>query len=433
MAHTRAGRIKHTILVRGGVVVVGAVADVIISRSLGPSGRGAYAVLLSVATIALAVGHLSLDHAQTYHWSKVELRRALEANAVATGAVLGSLVAVATWLGVDALGRRALHIENGAYLAIAVAALPAATVTIYLSNTLTLDERITRVNLAQALAAALEGCGVGILAILHHLDLMTAIIIWTGAFYLSAAVVLVSVRVQPKACSLGLARRTVRLGLRYHLGVVFLFLLYRVDILILDTRVSQYQVGLYSLAVALAEATYLGTIAIAQVMLPFQASAALDAAAETTVRTMRINALVALASWVLLAAACPWLIPLVYGGAFRHAYAALVVLGPGIVATGTVRSAGGYLIRLNRPSRLASLTGAAMLLNVALNFALIPELGIIGSSLASSIAYAALAVAYVVWIARAADLPLLDFLPRLADVRALLVAVVPGAATRQTT
>jgi len=168
-------------------------------------------------------------------------------------------------------------------------------------------------------------------------------------------------------------------------------------------------------------------------MLPFQASAALDEAAQTTVRVMRINSLVALASWILLAAACPWLIPLVYGGAFRHAYAALVVLGPGIVATGMVRSAGGYLIRLNRPSSLAALTGAAMVLNVGLNFALIPELGIVGSSLASSVAYGALALSYMVWIARVAGLRLSDFVPRPADVRALLLAVLPGAPTRQAT
>jgi O-antigen/teichoic acid export membrane protein len=199
-------------------------------------------------------------------------------------------------------------------------------------------------------------------------------------------------------------------------GVAFLFLLFRADILILNAMVRSSQVGLYSLAVTVAELTYMSADVIAQVMLPHQTDSSMEASGELTVRLVRANALVAILSSTLIIVTSEFLLLTVFGDKYSGVLAPLVVLMPGIVALAAVRSAYGFLIRLDRPLITSITAGGAMVLNVGLNVLLIPELGIVGSALASSVAYAALASCWVIWVSRATCTPLRAFIPTFADV-----------------
>jgi Na+-driven multidrug efflux pump len=66
--------------------------------------------------------------------------------------------------------------------------------------------------------------------------------------------------------------------------------------------------------------------------------------------------------------------------------------------------------RMNRALPYVGLMVACFGVNVALNAALLPTIGIEGASIASSIAYLMLAAAIVVWSARASDLSLRQLL-----------------------
>jgi O-antigen/teichoic acid export membrane protein len=55
----------------------------------------------------------------------------------------------------------------------------------------------------------------------------------------------------------------------------------------------------------------------------------------------------------------------------------------------------------------------ALTVNVALNLALIPSWGLVGTGIASSIAYVLLAGSYLLWLYRAANLDMRDFQPRI--------------------
>jgi O-antigen/teichoic acid export membrane protein len=115
--------------------------------------------------------------------------------------------------------------------------------------------------------------------------------------------------------------------------------------------------------------------------------------------------------------AAPVALTSVYGEAYRGTISALVVLGPGIVMLCVARTLLPYLVRLERPWAVSALTVSALALNVALNLLLIPRMGIVGSSLASSIAYAVLTALAIAWWCRSARLGLRELIPRLSDVR----------------
>jgi O-antigen/teichoic acid export membrane protein len=185
----------------------------------------------------------------------------------------------------------------------------------------------------------------------------------------------------------------------------------------LNERVSRGQVGLYSLAVTLAELTYLATDSVSQALLPRQVEPNLEQAGRFTARLARTNMIVAVLIIGVTSVAAPVALTSVYGEAYRGTISALVVLGPGIVMLCVARTLLPYLVRLERPWAVSALTVSALALNVALNLLLIPRMGIVGSSLASSIAYAVLTALAIAWWCRSARLGLRELIPRLSDVR----------------
>ncbi|HET6794532.1 MAG TPA: polysaccharide biosynthesis C-terminal domain-containing protein [Acidimicrobiales bacterium] len=428
-ASPEARRAAATVACKGIVVVLGGLTSIVVSRALLPSGRGSYYVLVALATMATSLGHLSIEQAQAYLWSEGADRRALAANAVVTGVAVGLVSAGATFAVVVILGSTVVPVAGVGLLAVALVTVPVGTTALFVAGLLYLSNRLLIVNVAAVLAAVVQ-CGVllGLWAA-HDLTVTAVVVVWAATSALPLLVTVRAVRPRLSAFDPAVFRRALSLGARYHVGMAALFLLYRLDALLLNGMSTAAQVGLYSLAVTLAEMVYLLTDTVAQLVLPAQMSSGLDESVRQTARAIRANVVLAFAAFVALAAASPWLVPALYGGAFRDSVPMLLWLGPGVVALAVARPAGGVLIRLNRPLRISALALCAMLLNVGLNLVLIPRYRGIGASIASSAAYIGLAGAYLVWLKRATGLPVSAVRPRPAELMAAIRAGRPDGPT----
>src|SRR6185437_7766174 len=103
------------------------------------------------------------------------------------------------------------------------------------------------------------------------LSVAAVVWIWTMCAALPLVMLLPVTRVRLADRDLTLARQQVAHGLRYHLGFAAMFLLLRLDVLILNGLGSATQVGLYSVAVTVAELSKIVTDSTAQVALSKQA------------------------------------------------------------------------------------------------------------------------------------------------------------------
>jgi O-antigen/teichoic acid export membrane protein len=301
-------------------------------------------------------------------------------------------------------------------LAMALAAIPAAMAVLYLNNILVLRSEIQVVNRGSLLGGGLQCGALLTLGAVTRLSPTLVIALWAVSVTVPLAVLLPAVRPRPRQWDRSLARQALDRGLRYHLGLASLFLLFRVDILLLDGLTTTAAVGLYSLAVSLAELTRLVTDAIAQIALPRQLAADREGAAAATLGVTRLTVVVALGSVILMCVAAPPLIPIVYGPAFRGSVPALLALSPGLLALGATRTIGAFLLRLDRPMLASAMSVAALFVNVALNLVLVPAYGIVGSAIASSVAYAALAGWQTTWFLRATGASPRDLLPGPAEL-----------------
>jgi O-antigen/teichoic acid export membrane protein len=409
-------QVAHTVVARAALMVMTAVGGIVIARQLQPTGRGEYYVIATIAAIAISVGHLSIEQSHVWLWSRQADRRALAANGLLLGLAVGALAAVAAAVIVGVLGPRVIPVAGYGRLALALLAIPGAMAVLYLNNILVLRSQVQVVNRGALAGGTLQCVLLVVLAATGGLSPGTVVVLWALSAVTPLAVLLPAVRPRLRDRDFGLARQAVGRGLRYHVGLTSLFLLFRSDILILDGMTTAAAVGLYSLAVSLAELTRLVTDAIAQTALPRQLDADNDGAAAATMSVTRLTTFVALVSVGLMCATAPLLVPLVYGAAFRGSVPPLLALGPGLFALGATRPVGAFLLRLDRPMLASAMSVAALVANVVLNLVLVPAYGILGSAVASSLAYAALAGLQTAWFLRATGASVRDLVPGRAEV-----------------
>ena len=217
--------------------------------------------------------------------------------------------------------------------------------------------------------------------------------------------------------------RSVAFGVKAYGAQVVFFLVLRVDQLLVRGYAGYRELGLYTLATTFAEMLWLMTDPLAVALVQHQVRA-------SSLDGHRLSFAMARRSlWILMiTAACAWLlaplgIRIAYGSAFVGAAPALRLLLPGVVALGATRSLRTMLLKEGRAVVLTVLGLGVLGANVALNVVLLPRIGIRGSSIASSVCYAALALSYVVLARRQAR-------PRVRDDAPLRVAFVVGSLNR---
>lgn len=428
---TRAAKVRNTIGALGSRVVLGAVAGVVISRALNPDGRGTYYVIVTIASTATVIGHLSVGQASVSFWSAD--RAAIPANSLILGPLLGCVAAVVTGFAIAVVSPDVVPGPARPLLVLALVSVPLGVACVHLSTVVLLVGRIEAVNRSATVSAVLQCGALVALTVTGHMS--TAAVIWT--WVLSGALPLLflvaAVRPHLGRPDARLARRMVTTGLRYQAGLVALNLLSRIDVLILNALAPGSPVGLYTLAVSVGEVTHVATTALAQVVLSDQAEADVQRATGLTVRSVRVSAIMGICVVGAACATAPWIVPVLYGADFRNSVPAIFALAPGVLALTATRSVLPYLLRLDRPWLVSGTSFLALVVNVLLNLVLIPRWGVVGCALASSAGWLALAGCQVAWFSRATGTPLAALLPGrtdLARMRSEIAALRPRRPVR---
>jgi O-antigen/teichoic acid export membrane protein len=88
-----------------------------------------------------------------------------------------------------------------------------------------------------------------------------------------------------------------------------------------------------------------------------------------------------------IAASSYWLIPAVFGPAYRAAVPLVLILTPGGIFLACSQVTGDLLRGLGRPGLVAVAQGFAAVFTVVLLIALLPSAGVAGAAIASTVAY----------------------------------------------
>lgn len=409
----------ETFTVRVVTTVLGVGVSILIARALGPEGRGAYVYPVMLASLLITTLHASLEQANVHFFSGRGFSLAdLSANSglMASVAAGVSLLVTAMLLGFRPAGTAAMP---RVVLCAALIVVPFTIHQIYLTGLLQVTYRVRAANRVALISAAVQAGVIGILFMKGSLSVLGVVSVATGVgilqWVLTARVFGGVARLVPGYIP-DLFRRALRFGLSVHLGLVMVFLQLRADVFLLERFSGFTAVGIYTLAVMVAESIWMMTDAVAVACLPHQVEASTADAGRITLRACRFNILLALLGGAGLALVAYPVVRLAYGAPFLPAIPALLALLPGIVCYSVQRVCGAYLLRLNHPLRISAILGGAVVLNLGLNLVWIPRWGMVGAAMASTASYVLSATLFLAWAASLAGVPLAQgILPRKSD------------------
>jgi len=402
---------------RVSLYATGFVGSILISRALGPSGRGVYYLPVVTAATLSALASLGLEHANVYLLGNRRASvSALWAQSGLVSAVMGTF-ALAVALALPAVVPGVYAGTSTLLLLLACLAIPLTLHTQFGAGLLTLQGRVTW-QFKAALGGSLTQVAL-VAAVAASRSLTVPAVLATTLASTAVTWWLIARRTSPGATWVAwdpaLFRETMRQAVPLHLSSVLLFLHLRLDMFMVSAWSGLAALGLYSLAVMLAETVQLATDSLSIALLPRQVGNTLQEAAAVSLRGVRVNVLIGVGlglGWVALGLP---LIALAYGRDFLPAYVPLVVLLPGIVALGMQRACGPTVLRSGRTWGLVLLQGGSLTANALLNVWLIPRLGATGAAAASTISYALGAAVFVTWTTRIGQVAASRALPRTAD------------------
>jgi O-antigen/teichoic acid export membrane protein len=437
---TFAGRVAGVLGTRLVQLVSTLVVSFLLARILGPDGRGVYAVVVLVPTTLFAFSQLGLGSALTFHAGGDGSVRDLERHGVILGGAISCLVAGATLLALPALEPNVLRTAPDDLLRIALVALPLRVVATFAGNILYGRHRFRAYNLILAIQSVLGVVLVIVLVGWLGLGVPGAV----AAYLLFVAFGTVAVLAELDRHRRSSERRTAAgasgdagreapgrvsvrdlagFGLRLYPSTVATFLGYRADVFLLGWLLgSASEIGIYAVAVSLAELVFNVPDSVGTVLFPRIASVTRDEADRLAPAMSRMTTLVTAGAGLALVPVA-WVALAILLPAFVPGIVPLIVILPGIVSLSIAKVLTSYLAGIERLGAVTWAAVAALVANVIANLVLIPRWGINGAAAASLFSYTLYACLMVVAASRASRAPALAFvLPHREDATRLLAA-----------
>lgn len=421
---------------------IGMVTSFLLSRLLGPSGRGAFALATLVPSTLFALSQLGLPSAFSFFAGRGRAGRSLRNRALLLGLTMSIVLLLLALLALPALEASVLSAAPGDLVRVALLSLPFQFLASFCGAILIGRQTLLVYNLILIGQSILSFVMVAVLVGLAGLGPAGAVIGNVIVAAVGALAVVVSVGATTRPEEPGAAIRLselTRYGLRLYPASVTSFFSYRIDIFLLgfllvgSTGEVTAAVGLYTLGVSLAELTFFVPDSVSTVFFPRVAGAERRSADEMTPMVSRMTILAMVLATIALIPTAFAAVHLILPD-FVGSLPAFVALLPGVIALGVAKVLSSYVSGVGLPLPVAGAAVLSLIINVILNFMLIPVFGILGASLASVGSYSVNTAVLLVVASRLTGRSPVDFLvPGRAEVvrlgmvaRSILRRLRPG-------
>jgi O-antigen/teichoic acid export membrane protein len=390
----------------------------IVARALGAEGRGQVAFLTAIAWFTASLSTMGVQEANAnFAAADPRSRRSLATNSLLLSLVLG-VVTIGGLAALFALFPAVTGEADATLLWMTIAFMPVLILQPFLRFLVQADYGFGITNLAYVLPAVINAGVNGLFAALGVLTIGTAVAVWLAGQTVAAAIL--AWYVARRLAGFGrpdarLARRTLAFGAKAHAGRILLLGNYRLDQWLLGAISGPRELGLYSVAVAWAEALFFLPTALSYVQRPDLVRATRREAARLTARVFRVAALVTAATALVMIAAADLLCAGVFGEEFSGSTDDLRVLVAGAFGIVALKLLGNALVAQGFPGLQSAAIAVGFVCTVVLDVLLIPPYGGLGAALASTLAYTAAGVVVAVIFLRTLQGRASELVPRLGD------------------
>ena len=424
----------RVMVIRVSTLAVQVPVSIMLARFLGVEGKGLYTLLTVVPWLVSYVLLGGLDTAHSYFLSS----RRTGLRPVVIQSVLSVFIISLVGIPVYLLLVAPPVIEGAAQILLLVSALliPLSLGRYFILSILLGLERAVSFNLLYLVGALIVLVMVTVFVGLLDFGLNGALVAFVAAQGLLLPVGLYWIARERKAAAqipqdgsapgeslkgLPLLRSSLAYGLKGHLAGVLVSFNQRFDIFLLGALSTSREVGLYAVAVALAETIWHVPMSIHITLFPRTAAIGRIEGARKLPRACRMTLLLTLSLALAVGALGYPLVLVLFGRPFLPAVIPLIVLLPGVVAVGLANVFESYFAGVDRRQYQSFSVAWAFALSLGLGVTLIPRYGALGAALASTGSYLLQMVLSISLYRRLGKLSFSDFfVPRLKDLKDLL-------------
>jgi O-antigen/teichoic acid export membrane protein len=399
----------------------GVVTSLLSAWALGPTGRGDLMVVLMWPAIFSMVAQVGLSQAYRFWIAKrPECVSALFSNAVIITLVMGFLtLGLAEWIIPHLIGERSPEVLRLTRIYLLV--IPMHMLTDLSRGLLEGARRFTWVGASRLILFGVQLASYIVLWMTGQLTVASSSYTMLASIAASLVLTLIAVwrelrpRWQPSLSELG---TTFRYGIRDYPGILTEFINWRLDLMMLVGTASSAALGLYVVALRLADITSTLAGSVGDALLPeVAASKKADEATSIVTKSLRLTLAAHLLILIPLWIAAPFILRFAYGEGFVAVTNVLRLL----MFASVVWSAGAIVISglngLGHPGLSATARIAAAIVMVVALVVLLPSKGIQGAALASIGGYSVMFLVALFWLLRRRQITLWECLrPRWEDL-----------------
>jgi O-antigen/teichoic acid export membrane protein len=368
------------------------VALLLVTRALGPTGRGTVAFITVTALVTAWVARLGVTEATVvFAAQRLHARPVLLSNVLAFAggmAFVGAALVCGSLLLIPAARPPGVGDAEIAILALSMlaAGLADAGYRFLLGCSRFREHALITITTSWVypLVVAIWWAAFG-------LTVAQAALLWAATQGLRALLLfLVGLQEggigRPSRTLLG---ESIGFGLRAWIGTLADSLNFRIDQILIALIASEATLGFYVVAVSVSEVLLYLPGATATALLPLVAGSRSERRLERTLRAFRSALLVTLATVLAAALVVPPLLPLVFGSAFEASVNPFLLLLPGVLGAVAMAVFSNALVASSLPSLSSVGPMISLVVGVTLDVALIPPFGASGAAAAASAAFLA--------------------------------------------
>jgi len=383
----------HTLVTKVFIAGLKLALSVLTARILGVSGRGLFFLSTSLAGTTSTVGSISIGEGLTFLIAKGSLKRK---EIFGTAAVLLVMFTSFLWLVIYALlpflMDNILSELNADLVPFIFLLIPFLLIEYLFGQILKGLEKFKLLNYLSIFTRTLIILSLLIFVFtqpVNFSNFFKAYVFVLGAVAIIQTFILWYLSYFRIFLSIRALKEILRFGISVHLGIMMTEIEHRLDVFILAFFLSSSAIGIYSIAVVMAQLLWYSSNSLNSVLFPYLAGRLSDKIRNIKF-TIKVTKLILLLNSFLILMLIlfgEFIISTLYGQDFILAYSVFLFLSIGLLGESISRTLSVWIKSNLNPIVLSKVALVTLSVNIGLNFLLIPLYGIYGAAVASSASY----------------------------------------------
>ncbi|GAB5565786.1 MAG: oligosaccharide flippase family protein [Winogradskyella sp.] len=389
-------------------IIFGVTTSIIIARELGPEQNGVIATLLVFPALFMTVGSLGIRQSTTYYLGKNVFSEYDIKTAITQIWLISSIVSIVVCF-LLMTGFSSVE-DNLVLILLALIPIPFSLFTTYNSGIFLGKNNIKEFNKINWMPSFLTMVLTIVLVLVLKFGIRGYLIaLIAGPLYISVLMLFKNrfIEVLSLKFNWSVIKPMIRLGGVYAVALMFINLNARLDVILLDSLSTDYETGIYSKGYSVGN--YLLQIPWMLNAIVFSRSAV---ASDDSVFSQKVTQLLRITFLAILCVAfvlflfSDLIIVTMFGNEFLDSSVVLKYLLLGVLFLSLFKILNQDLAGKGKPWVSMKAMVPGLIVNVLLNYVLIPSFGAVGASIASTISYTLAIILFVYFYSKEVNIPI---------------------------